>query len=171
MKRFFVFAILAVAALTLSANASEPFLSFNLYDEVKVSAPSEGLWSVATGWENDWMCDWHHASPTKIEKQGEWEIAHGKIALEQGDILLRDSYRRVENGLIHCIRRYEWHGSKPRCVCKSRARALCLVCRVFYTMEIRMVQRLMPRECLSITLLRASLPYSRSIAILCRLQC
>ena len=112
MKRFLTL-VMIVVVMTASANTSKRVLDFALYDEVKISAPSEGLWSVATGWENDWMCDWHHASPTKIEKQGEWDIAHGKIALEQGDILLRDSYRRLENGLIHCIRRYEWHGSKP----------------------------------------------------------
>ena len=68
---------------------------------------------MATDWQNDWMCDWHHASPERIEQVGQWSIVHGKIALEQGELVLRDSYRQAENGLLHCIRRFEWHGSAP----------------------------------------------------------
>lgn len=104
----------AVAALSATAQTykAEPF-SLALNDKVVVSAPAEGLWSVATDWRDDWMCDWHHASPERVEQCGQWSIVHGKIALEQGDLVLRDSYRQAENGLVQCIRRFEWHGSQP----------------------------------------------------------
>lgn len=113
MKRFLVLFV-AVAALSATAQTykAEPF-SLALNGQKVVSAPAEGLWSVATGWSDDWMCDWHHASPERIEQCGEWNIAHGKIALEQGELVLRDSYRQMDNGLLHCIRRFEWHGDAP----------------------------------------------------------
>ena len=107
---------LFVAVVALSATAqtynTEPF-SIALNGKTIVSAPAEGLWSVATDWNEDWMCNWHHASPERVEQRGEWSIAHGKIALEQGEFVLRDSYRQTENGLLHCIRRFEWHGDAP----------------------------------------------------------
>ena len=104
----------AVAALSATAQTynTEPF-SIALNGKTIVSAPVEGLWSVATDWNEDWMCNWHHASPERVEQRGEWSIAHGKIALEQGELVLRDSYRQTENGLLHCIRRFEWHGDAP----------------------------------------------------------
>ena len=113
MKRFLAL-FLAVAALSATAQTykAKPF-SIALNGNTIVSAPAEGLWSVATDWQNDWMCDWHHASPERIEQVGQWSIVHGKIALEQGELVLRDSYRQAENGLLHCIRRFEWHGSAP----------------------------------------------------------
>ena len=113
MKRFLAL-FLAVAALSATAQIykAKPF-SIALNGNTIVSAPAEGLWSVATDWQNDWMCDWHHASPERIEQVGQWSIVHGKIALEQGELVLRDSYRQAENGLLHCIRRFEWHGSAP----------------------------------------------------------
>lgn len=113
MKRFLAL-FLAVAALSATAQTykAKPF-SIALNGNTIVYAPAEGLWSVATDWQNDWMCDWHHASPERIEQVGQWSIVHGKIALEQGELVLRDSYRQAENGLLHCIRRFEWHGSAP----------------------------------------------------------
>ena len=113
MKRILTLFV-AVAALSATAQTykAEPF-SLALNDKVVVSAPTEGLWSVATDWNNDWMCDWHHAQPERVEQRGEWSIAHGKIALAQGELVLRDSYRQAENGLVQCIRRFEWHGSEP----------------------------------------------------------
>ena len=113
MKRVLTLFV-AVAALSATAQTykAKPF-SIALNGNTIVSAPAEGLWSVATDWQNDWMCDWHHASPERIEQVGQWSIVHGKIALEQGELVLRDSYRQAENGLLHCIRRFEWHGSAP----------------------------------------------------------
>lgn len=107
---------LAVAALSATANANITFqnnrLVLSVGDKPIVTSPTEGLWSVATGWQDDWMCDWHHTSPERMEQSGEWSVVHGKISLDGGELLLRDSYREVEGGLVQCVRRYEWHGER-----------------------------------------------------------
>ena len=52
---------LAVAALSATANANITFqdnrLVLSVAGKQVVSSPAEGLWSVATGWSDDWMCD------------------------------------------------------------------------------------------------------------------
>ena len=85
---------------------------FLIRDKVVVSAPEEGLWSVATGWQDDWMCEWKHADPQKVEKSGEWTVLYGKMSFDRGDLLLRDSYRQIRSGLVQCVRRYEWTGTE-----------------------------------------------------------
>ncbi|MBR2072785.1 MAG: hypothetical protein IJ976_03865, partial [Alistipes sp.] len=85
---------------------------FTLGERAVIEAPAEGLWSVATGWQQDWMCGWVHANPTEQEQSGEWTILKGSIHLEQGELLLRDSYRRVGENLVQCVRRYEWRGEE-----------------------------------------------------------
>ncbi len=75
-----------------------------------LSAPEEGLWSIATEWKDNWMAGWRHASPEKMETSGDWTIVSGRIELPQGTMFLRDSYKEEENGRVKCRRRYEWHG-------------------------------------------------------------
>ena len=41
--------------------------------------PSEGLWSVATGWKDDWMTDWTHVKASKVETTGAWTILKGRL--------------------------------------------------------------------------------------------
>ena len=77
-----------------------------------VTVPQEGLWSVATGWQDDWMCGWKHADAQKVEQSGEWTILSGCMQLPEGDLILRDSYRQIRDGLVQCIRRYEWTGKE-----------------------------------------------------------
>ena len=85
---------------------------FGVDDKTFISAPDEGLWSVATCWENDWMCDWKHADPQSVEKIGEWTVLSGEMSFDSGDLILRDSYRQIREGLVQCVRRYEWTGSE-----------------------------------------------------------
>ena len=85
---------------------------FGVDDKTFISAPDEGLWSVSTGWENDWMCDWKHADPQTVEKSGEWTVLSGEMSFDSGDLILRDSYRQIREGLVQCVRRYEWTGTK-----------------------------------------------------------
>ena len=85
---------------------------FGVDDKTFISAPDEGLWSVATCWENDWMCDWKHADPQSVEKIGEWTVLSGEMSFDSGDLILRDSYRQIREGLVQCVRRYEWTGTK-----------------------------------------------------------
>ena len=85
---------------------------FSLDGDAVITAPDEGLWAIATSWQNDWMDGWHYVNPTKCEQSGEWTILSGVIALEQGEMLVRDSYRKVREDLVQCVRRYEWRGKE-----------------------------------------------------------
>ena len=99
-----------VARAQLTFENQRPVLS--LGGRAVIEAPEEGLWSVATGWQQDWMCGWVHANPTSQEQSGEWTILKGSMQFEQGELLLRDSYRRVSDNLVQCVRRYEWRGEE-----------------------------------------------------------
>ena len=76
-----------------------------------LSAPEEGLWSVATTWENDWPSGWKHVSPDTYETSGDWQILYGALDLGKGKLFFRDAYRQ-EGILIKCIRRFEWQGQQ-----------------------------------------------------------
>lgn len=93
---------------SISYNGNIPTISYE--EQALITPASEGLWSIATGWENDWMTDWSHANPTHIEYLDNWTILTGSIVLPEGEMLLRDSYSEVDNGLIKCVRRFEWKG-------------------------------------------------------------
>ncbi len=82
-----------------------------LGDQTIITPPPEGLWSIATSWENDWPTNWHHASPVKTEQSGDWQIVSGELALPQGIWKICDAYRH-ENGMLKCIRRFEWTGKQ-----------------------------------------------------------
>ncbi len=99
---------LLVKGNTISFNNNRPQLSLD--GTTILMPPDEGLWSVATGWSDNWMSDWVHANPTEIQKSGEWTILKGNIIFPEGEMLVRDSYREVKNGLMQCIRRFEWNG-------------------------------------------------------------
>ena len=85
---------------------------FEADGKIVVMAPEEGLWSVAAGWQDDWMCDWRHADPQKVEVVGDWTVLSGKMSFAGGQLILRDSYRQIRKGLVQCVRRYEWAGTE-----------------------------------------------------------
>ncbi len=85
---------------------------FEADGKIVVMAPEEGLWSVAAGWQDDWMCDWRHADPQKVEVVGDWTVLSGKMSFAGGQLILRDSYRQIRTGLVQCVRRYEWTGTE-----------------------------------------------------------
>lgn len=72
-------------------------------------SPGEGLWSVATDWTDGWPSGWVHASPARVEREGEWTMVFGEIPLPGGVMLVRDAYR-LEAGIVHGIRRWTWTG-------------------------------------------------------------
>ena len=39
-----------------------------LDDEVRITSPTEGLWSVATDFAEDWPASWVHANPEQVER-------------------------------------------------------------------------------------------------------
>lgn len=92
----------------LSFEKNRPLISLD--GKNLLTVPDEGLWSVATGWTDDWMSDWKHMHPSSVIQSGEWTVLSGKITLPEGEMYLRDSYRELDNGLIHGIRRFEWKG-------------------------------------------------------------
>ena len=73
-------------------------------------APAEGLWSIATEWKDDWPDGWIHVKPQEAETAGEWAILRGTLTLPQGKMLLSDAYSPTADGMIRCIRRFEWKG-------------------------------------------------------------
>ena len=72
--------------------------------------PSEGLWSVATGWKDDWMSDWKHAAPSCVETSGKWTVVKGSVSLGSGTMGFSDSYSLTSEGAVRCVRRFEWKG-------------------------------------------------------------
>ncbi len=91
-------------------DATTKRFSYSLNEETIITPSQEGLWGVATRWENDWMAGWQYANPQQIEKNGAWTIVSGTMTIGQSQMWMRDSYREVKPGLIQCRRRYEWKG-------------------------------------------------------------
>ncbi|MDR0337713.1 MAG: hypothetical protein LBI18_11550 [Planctomycetaceae bacterium] len=85
-------------------------LRFSLDDERFITTPEEGLWSIATDWTDDWMSGWVHVHPQSVTHVGKWTQLHGTLSLPEGKMLLRDSYRILDDGRLHCVRRFEWQG-------------------------------------------------------------
>lgn len=80
-------------------------------NKVLLTSPDEGLWSIATSWENNWPAKWLHARITEVKDIGEWKEVTGKISMPEGDWILKDYYRK-EGNKIKCIRRFTWEGDK-----------------------------------------------------------
>lgn len=102
-----------IAAQQLSIQQKKGSYVVSVTDEngTSISMPSEGLWSVATGWENEWPADWKHSQAIKLTSSGDWKILSGTMKLPEGDWHFQDAYRQ-EKSRIKCIRRFEWKGEK-----------------------------------------------------------
>lgn len=89
--------------------------------KVFLHSPADGLWSVATNWSDGWPSGWVHANPDKVERNGPWTIASGKIQLAGGVMNVRDAFR-IEDNLVRGIRRWTWTGKEalPRCTLSVR---------------------------------------------------
>jgi len=98
--------------LEINKSTDEYTVKINVEGNTCLRSPEEGLWSVATAWENDWPANWQHASPKQFEKSGDWQILHGELEFPEGLLKLRDAYKK-EHNRIKCIRRFEWKGDKP----------------------------------------------------------
>jgi hypothetical protein len=95
--------------LLIEENGDKLNVSYALNQQVQLSQPEEGLWSIATEWKDDWPASWHHASASQQETFGDWEILSGIMTLPEGEWHIQDAYKK-ENGRLKCIRRFEWHG-------------------------------------------------------------
>ncbi|QGY47549.1 hypothetical protein GM418_28930 [Maribellus comscasis] len=96
--------------LELKINGNTPIIYLN--GRSHLFTPDEGLWSIATRWENGWPTSWKHANPQKHEILGDWKVFYGEIKLPQGRLKLQDAYLK-QNNRIKCIRRFEWLGEVP----------------------------------------------------------
>ncbi len=76
-----------------------------------VLSPEEGLWSIGQGWRGDWPISWAHAKAEEIEEVDDWRILRGKLLLDNGELHFQDAYRN-QNGLVKCLRRFEWKGDE-----------------------------------------------------------
>ena len=63
-------------------------------EKTLLSSPLEGLWSIATGWENGWPSNWPHAQISSVKNIGEWKEVKGKLVLPEGEWLLKDYYKK-----------------------------------------------------------------------------
>ena len=90
-------------------------------NRVLLHSPSEGLWSVATNWEDGWPSGWIHASPEQVERAGDWTIVSGEIPLAGGVMQVRDAYR-LEHRIVRGVRRWTWTGKEmlPRATLSLR---------------------------------------------------
>jgi len=77
-----------------------------------LASPVEGLWSIATGWEDNWPTNWRHGLPQKVEWVGPWVVLTGTVKTDLGDWHCRDAYI-AEGRLIRCVRRWTWTGKQP----------------------------------------------------------
>jgi hypothetical protein len=80
--------------------------------QVLAASPAEGVWSVASDWQDQWPAQWKHAGPDQVRREGEWLVLSGRLQTEQGDWLLRDAYR-AEAAALRCVRRWQWKGKQP----------------------------------------------------------
>lgn len=78
-------------------------------EEAQLNSPEEGLWSIASGWENDWPTQWLHASIQSVEQEGPWTLVTGELITRAGVWKLQDAYRD-QGSRTQCIRRWEWTG-------------------------------------------------------------
>ena len=75
MKRYLLlFAMVLCGVSSASAqftiNKSTLCPEFAVDGKTMITTPAEGLWGVATSWEDDWMSDWVYASPQHQEQSG-----------------------------------------------------------------------------------------------------
>jgi hypothetical protein len=41
-------------------------ISIKCQDQAAINPPAEGLWSIATSWQDDWPASWQHATPSQV---------------------------------------------------------------------------------------------------------
>lgn len=81
-----------------------------------MESPPEGLWSVASSWEDGWPGTWQHAQISKVESQPPWTLVYGELEMPGGVLRFRDAYKQeTQDGkgeLFRVLRRFEWLGNK-----------------------------------------------------------
>ncbi len=76
-------------------------------------SPTDGLWSIGTGWSENASTAWHHGQPDHVERRGPWSIATGTVSTVDGVWEIRDLYRVTPEGTVQAKRRWHYTGEKP----------------------------------------------------------
>lgn len=102
------------------ANAAQPELSIEKASEgldlkltlnghIYLTAPAEGLWSIAHHVDDTQPIEWLSAKPDSLSTNGPWTIYQGRLEMADGQWLLRDACQ-PELNRVRCVRRMEWQG-------------------------------------------------------------
>ncbi len=102
--------VIAQPELKIKKTASGTRVQFVEGNHVFIQSPAEGLWTVATGWSDNWPNELKHSGVDSMLLSGDFTLFYGHIQTGQGDLLCRDAYR-IENGRIRGTRRFEWKGT------------------------------------------------------------
>lgn len=79
-----------------------------------LASPAEGLWSVATDWQDGWPAGFCHGSPATVSRSGPWTLLDGTVRTPQGDWMVQDAWRSEKAGAVwHCVRTWRWTGNEP----------------------------------------------------------
>ncbi|EWH09807.1 hypothetical protein DS2_10988 [Catenovulum agarivorans DS-2] len=84
-------------------------------DQVVLTTPVEGLWSIGHQAKGLSELNYTHANFNKVELVADWQIFSGEMVTDQGTWQLSDSCQQVNEfagALIKCIRRYHWTGQQ-----------------------------------------------------------
>lgn len=115
IKHFYItFALIVLFPFAISSQDFKIEKTDNVYipaieydGENLISSPVQGLWSIATDWENNWSANWHHAKAMEKVESGPWIILRGEMKLDNGTWYFQDAYKK-ENKRVKVIRRFEW---------------------------------------------------------------
>src|SRR5260370_3269088 len=77
-----------------------------------LSAPTEGLWTIACDWRESWPTEWHSARPGGSETVGDWTIVRGSFNACGADWQFQDSYR-PQGSVVKAVRRFTWKSVQP----------------------------------------------------------
>ncbi|MCM2679390.1 hypothetical protein [Echinimonas agarilytica] len=84
---------------------------FSVNEQPYLSAPSEGLWSLAVNSDDTQAVQWLSAKPSSIRHEVNGTIIRGYLDLAQGRWEMTDSCNPQSNRL-RCVRRMEWLGQE-----------------------------------------------------------
>ncbi len=75
-----------------------------------VASLPQGLWPIATQWQNRGPAGFRWASADSVEQINGYTLLHGQLSFPSGILKLRDAYR-MEGRRVRCTRRWEWTGT------------------------------------------------------------
>ncbi|RDV29357.1 hypothetical protein DXV75_02605 [Alteromonas aestuariivivens] len=105
-----LFAAGANGTSELQLDQVEGRLTLMQKDIPMLQAPREGFWSVGVNAGGLDELNFLHAQISEVSQYEDWTVYAGRLEMEGGNWLLRDSCQPQEQR-IKCIRRFEWQGT------------------------------------------------------------